>query len=409
MSLYTDQLNKVKINGKELAACQYKGISFFKETASFSDGRRIVTDEYPNSDDPSYQDINRLPRVYEITGYFLDFGNLLSALDQYDDAVKTWNETPGAGTLIVPEIRSVLKARSGIMPATIGKQSAIIRFSITFYIETQEVQKLNPIFYKKQIIDQNTSILASLKAGMEEFFDVINKPQSVYNSAIDATRDTLDLIETAKDGLRKTAGYVDKLNQLKQNVGLIVLNAGSLADQLIDLLTYIPETLTSASTLLNDGLNLSATEKNNVSTGTIPTDISLQEQINNEQLNQVTTVAGLTQIAQYSTDIELTSTDDTTALIETIKDSFYNLMQDTTNFALYDQVQRLLTLTVDSLELRLKELPSIRTFEVNGTTTALNLSQDIFADYESAEDIIERNNIQHPMFVPSNSTIEVLV
>ncbi len=74
------------------------------------------------------------------------------------------------------------------------------------------------------------------------------------------------------------------------------------------------------------------------------------------------------------------------------------------NYELVDLVNELLDLTVDNLEVISKGLPTITLIPIKGTTTVFNVTQDVYNDYEQADDVIARNKIKHPMFIDSNST-----
>ena len=101
---------------------------------------------------------------------------------------------------------------------------------------------------------------------------------------------------------------------------------------------------------------------------------------------------------------------DASELIRDINESFNNLMENTTNFELFNQVQKLLTYTIDSLELRAKGLPAIREYKTPETTSIFNITQSFYGDnHDKAAEILKRNGIIHPMFIPSDVELEILV
>lgn len=409
MSRSIDLLNKVKINGKEFIAAKYKGIPFYVESSTTDDGRKIKVNELPSTSQ-IFEDTGRATNTISCAGYFLDYGDVYSAIDQYEIAMETWNGSEGVGELIHPYRQGVLTARSGTTQATDNLKAGIVKFSIIFYIEKTTPQEKEYIVYDNEIDTETTSIIDSLNEEFKEFFSVINKPQQIYNSAIDATRDVLSVIENLKTGLRETAGYKDKLFQLQQNIGVIVLDAESLANSLIDLLTFAPSNTVSDTVMMDNNFNISYVQKTEELNGIIATTTSQQQDTNNTQLNQLLTVTALTEVSKYSKTIELDSVVDANSLITDINDAYNNLINNTLNFDLFEKVQNLQTLTINNLELRAKELPSIRVYETSSTTTVFNLTQRFYGnDNSSAEDIVERNNIEHPMFIAGETEIEVLV
>lgn len=409
MSLYGDQLNKVSINGIEASAGSYKGVAFFVENSSGTDGRRIQTNEFPNQDKPIFEDVGRVSNIISVTGYFLDYGENVSAIEQFESAKKAWSESAGAGTLIHPQRQSILQARCGVITDTNTKTNSIVKFSAEFFVEEEVPQLPKTINFKNKILGQNQTLLDTVLNTFESVFDTINKPQSVIKAAINSARDVLTVIEAAKNGLRQTAGYIEKLRQLEQNIALIIDDVGSLGEQLIDLIVYKPANAVSESILINDGFSLASAPTTQVATGVVPTaDIQTQDR-NNQQLNQLVTVAGLTVISENSLDVEIESVQQSNELIQSINDTFDSLTQNTLDYEVFERVQELKTTVIDALELRTRELPAIRIYNINETTTALNVSADLYNTYLYSDDIINRNNVKNPFFIESGSSLEVLI
>lgn len=407
MSLFIDELNTVEINGVKCAGCSYKGITFWMDSSTTTDGRRISVKEYPGSDVPFFEDLGRSSRSISVNGMFID--GTKSSLDQYEAASKKWNESAGAGTLIHPMRKQIMQARSGEISVPDGKTSGVVSFSITFYIESTAPADVKQINYENKIKTQNTSILATLQAQMEDFFSILNAPQSLYDSALQTTRDVLSLIESAKTGLRETAGYINKLYQLRQNLETIILDAASLGEQLIDLVTASPTGSQNYSTLLSDGLSLAGSSVSTETTGVTDTALSSQDTTNKEQLNSIMTIAGLTVVAENSLYVDIESVDDAQTLIDNVKDTIDNLMLDSYNYELFEEVDYLKTLIIASLEQRAKDLPAVREYSVRETETIMNVAQNLYNSFDDISSVITRNSIDNPFFIPSNSTLEVLV
>jgi len=409
MSTSIDVLNRVKINGIDAVAGSYKGIPFFIKSSSGSDGRRIQVNNYPSQDTPIFEDVSRDTRTINCNAFFLDDGDKNSAIEQFEKARKTWSESIGVGELIHPERQSILQAWCSSISDNNSNVNSIVEFTIKFFISEEKPKIPKKPSFKNSILSQNKSLLDAVLDSFENGFKTINQPQSVIKSAINATRDVLKVIETAKNGVRSTAGYFEKLRQLEQNIGVIIDDAQSLGTQIIELVVYEPTETVNNSVLLNDGFSMASAEPTEIATGTIETVDTIIERNNNKQLNQIQTVSSLTVISQNVLDVNIDSVQGANDLIENIINTFDGLMENTEDYEVFEKVQLLKTTVVDYLEQASKELPTVREYNLPQTTTAFNISASLYNTYARTDDIINRNNISNPFFVESGSTLEVVV
>lgn len=88
-----------------LLPASFRGVAFGVTKASDEVGRRTVRHDYPQRDDPYVEDMGRAPRVINITGFVLG-GDYMVRRDRLQAAL----DTPGPGTLVHPWYGSVTVA-----------------------------------------------------------------------------------------------------------------------------------------------------------------------------------------------------------------------------------------------------------------------------------------------------------
>ena len=105
----------------------FRGVQFFVESSDISAGRRTVTHQYPQRDEPFTEDLGRAAREYEISAFVLGE----DCVDQAY-AVRDAIEQPGPGTLVHPEFGEVqVIARPG-GSMSFSQTRRIVRFTLTF-------------------------------------------------------------------------------------------------------------------------------------------------------------------------------------------------------------------------------------------------------------------------------------
>lgn len=81
----------------QMQPASFRGVSFGVSRASDDLGRRVVRHDYPQRDDPYVEDLGRAPRVISVTGFVVG-PDYMAGRDALQEAL----DTPGPGTLIHP-------------------------------------------------------------------------------------------------------------------------------------------------------------------------------------------------------------------------------------------------------------------------------------------------------------------
>lgn len=105
----------------------FRGVTFFVEASDISAGRRVVTHQYPQRDEPFSEDLGRAARVYIVSAFVLG-DDCIEQAQALRDAI----EKPGPGTLIHPEFGElqVIAQPGGSM--SFDQSRRRVRFYISF-------------------------------------------------------------------------------------------------------------------------------------------------------------------------------------------------------------------------------------------------------------------------------------
>ncbi|MFM9902133.1 MAG: DNA circularization protein [Polaromonas sp.] len=136
MASWRDNLGKVTLaDGRELVGGQFRGIPFHTVDADLKVGRRTVLHEYPQRDVPYVEDLGRRARQYAVEAYVLG-DNYFAERDALINAI----ETAGPGELVHPRYgRLIVAVQDYVTVKESAAQGGIARFSIVFVAAGQNV------------------------------------------------------------------------------------------------------------------------------------------------------------------------------------------------------------------------------------------------------------------------------
>mgnify|MGYP005795715279 FL=1 len=105
----------------------FKGVQFYVQASDASGGRRTVTHEYPQRDEPFTEDLGRAARHYRFEAFVLG-SDFIDQAERLRDAI----ESPGAGTLVHPEFGELEVLAVGGATVSFSQSNRIARFSLEF-------------------------------------------------------------------------------------------------------------------------------------------------------------------------------------------------------------------------------------------------------------------------------------
>lgn len=380
----------------------FRNVKFYVPQHEATGGRRLATHEFADSDESYTQDMGLTTGQFTINAYIIGdnyFGQRNKLLDALDKE--------GAGTLVHPYLgsRNVMCAEWRLRE-TVG-EGRIARFTINFV-------NAGEIIYPKEIVDASASILDAREAALLAInawflasYQIANQPWRVVQNV----RDTLGVGFTAIASAKKA---IQTVPEFKAGVG---------------------DALNGIVNLTREATELAITTTQLLSFGTLATDIfiataenarwqfeGLKELFNFQPVQDkgeddpakvfsymmsfsaVVVASGLTAVMEYD------SLEDSKEINDLIIDEIDSILtiegiDDNISMTLKD-LQKVI---VEGIELKGVDLSRLSVVILTQSKPALVLSHVLYGSISQEEDILTRNKLGHPGFVPGGLPVEVLL
>lgn len=414
----------------QLLAGKYKGVPFFIDSHEFQGGRRIVDHLFPYRDDRWTEDLGMNPRIFNLDIYVVGV-NYISARDALTKAF----ESEGAGILEHPYLGIKTVESVNFTLRESRSEGGICYFSVVFHETSREA--VAPII--NDIPRQLDQVTEDLDANYLE--DFLNFDTKGLNS-IDIQALT-DYVDTGLAVINKAAKFIPDgdlgladlsytVQELQKNTKSLILKPLKLATNILDGLTKIKNLSLSDFKITGAEVNrttrrwppkrqiVSESKARRAGLETIVRtfpDADVQQEdypsgrilTRNKQtfrrlvvgsaLSRLTSVAAQTDFATYDEAIEYRE------FLLTNIDSI--MSDDQTTDLLYESMQDLLGLVVSGVPGSYADSSMISKINNLSTTPSVVIAYDLYEDNALEDDLIMRNNVKNPSFVPEGE-IEVV-
>ena len=193
----------------------FRGVSFWVESSDLSVGRRTVTHQYPQRDEPFTEDLGRAAREYRFSAFVLG--------DDYIEQAKKLREAlekPGAATLVHPEFGEIQVVAQPGASMSFSQSMRRVNFALAF------VEAGLNAFPTPEGASQQASRAAADKvseAAAESFEDSLtldNIEDFVQDALSGDLLDALDIISNSE--IAKVLDFADRVSDLAQDaIGLV--------------------------------------------------------------------------------------------------------------------------------------------------------------------------------------------
>jgi len=381
---------------ENLQPASFRGVPFHVESADLSAGRRIQTHEYPGRDKPYTEDLGRAMRKGTIEA-FLVGNDYMAARDRLLAAL----EQAGPGELVHPwhgrmtvSVDDGCRVRHGVRD---GRYCAV---TISF-VEAGELA-----FPTASASTGAQSLLAADALGTassDDFaaaFSLDGMPDFGVTDAVSSANAMLGRLDGA---LLPLGGVLKSPARLIGDVTALLYAPQTFAQRLYGLFN------SGASFLsLGDRLDLQHTQSvvgaawqfpaTARSASATPTRTRMLD--NRDALAALMRRALLVQAAGMSTAVPVRVYDDGAALRAGLTDAL-EAESYTANDTVYPALQSLRVKVHNDLTARLRDSARLREVTPREVTPALVLAYDLYEDPARDDEIVARNKLRHPGFVPA--------
>lgn len=396
----------------ELRPASFRGVEFKAAEHELSLGRRFAVYEYPLRDDADVDDMGRAIRVYNVDGFVIG-PDYMAARDALINAL----EAPGTGVLIHPWLgrHTVALMRGSVSESS--EDGGMARFRLEFIEPRTEAAATETPDTQAQASDAADDLTDAATADFADRFDVIGYLDFVADTASATLTTATDAILDARTRLTGSgsalSAFVAAGLSIKESVLDLVRAPVELAtsiSRLVHGLRDIAETPAEALGVLKTLSGFGSTLKPVVGS----TAARLQQAANQRALTDLVSSVAAAEAVKAMAETDFASYQDAVAARNEVADLVEALAEraaDDGRDAAYLALNLARQAMVRDINARAADLAKLYTITPVATVPALVLAHSLYGPLalEDREvEIIARNRIAHPSFVPGGRALEVL-
>jgi prophage DNA circulation protein len=412
----------------QLRKASFRGVEFFVDSAESALGRRTALHEYPLRDKPYVEDLGRKARTVSLEAYVLaTTANGMNYMPGRDALVNAL-EQAGPGVLVHPyhgELRVALHGEAKLKETT--GEGGMARFTLTF-VESGEVVFPSGQANTPSIVNQRADEAElSVAEAFEKEFSVDDLPDFVSGSALEQLGNVSkvlgDLPRLSPLNGDAMAKFAPALGGLKLGLPDLVRKPLDLAKAVLGIVDQV-RTIAKApldaygnplANITRDPLaalkmlrKLLAFGKSGNTAIPLTTPTRQQEAANQAAINSLVQQSAVISAARASSEMEFQTFDDAAAVRLELVGELDAQMEATKSDDVYNALASLRSATVKDISTRGANLSRVVDYTPGTTLPALVVAYDLYEDAERDVEIVARNRVRHPGFVPGGAPIEVL-
>ena len=377
------------------------GIPFRCRSQDTEGGRRVARHEYPGRDEPWAEDLGRKARTHSLEMHVIGTDYMAGR-----DALLDVLERGGAIELVHPWLGSMHVQIETYRLRESTREGGMAIFTLTF---TEAGKQQFPSATADTASAVDAAADSAVEASVDDFsntFDVIGKPGWVADEAVAVMGKAADAIDAA-------AAIPAIPSEITDFYGGLTSLQGSL-----NALVSKPADLGNGMASIIGGIG-------KVFSDPVPALRKLTSFGSDLNTPPSTTPARKAQAANQSASIALTKR---VALIEEARQSAFTTPEsssaamakrndladrldaeaETAPDAVYLALVDLRVAVVRDLTDRAAQLPKVSNFTPKATLPAVVIAHRIYGDAGRADELVARNSIRHPGFVPGGTPLEVI-
>jgi prophage DNA circulation protein len=389
----------------KLRPASYRGVKFYIDTTNYQSGRRGQTHEFPGRDKPFREDLGRKARKYPIEGYLVG-GAYLADKKKLIDAL----EKEGPGDLVHPYYARVRVSVDDFTVYESASEGGYVKISINF-VESGELQFPNSSADGASLVGAAGDLLNAAASGdLANKFSILDQPQFVIDSAVEKVEAFCDTVN----------GFVDLATGTAQQIADLAFSIRRLKADIRDLLgtpALLYDRMKSAVGFLTGALDPSDIVKSAKSMFNFGGDDVVfnrstptreQQYQNNQALNYAMRVQMTEISARAAVDMDHASVDDANLIRDAIGDQLDTLMEEATDDDVFSSLQDLRAQVVNAVPPKDESLARVARVTPVGPTNSLALAYELYGSLSLEDDLVGRNGIRNPGFIPGGKELEVL-
>jgi len=379
---------------------KFRNAEFFVPESGFSGGRRGAIHEFPKQDEPYVEDMGRSARKFSLDAYVLGDDYRITR-----DELIVALEKPGSGKLVHPYYGTLEVFCTNWSIRESRSELSIARFTLSF-VEAGSLKFPLLVEEPKTIVQaRRNTALQKLITALNRIINALDHALNVVQNLADTVDQALDTIELAKQVVSTVAEFRKTVEDVKNRVDALIYDMQALGQDITDLVTFgtneddsTPVTADNARQQFDEMRSMFDFEPAQLLSPDDPsTDMA--------QFIQQTVLLHAIGLTSYMT---FSSVGDATIVRDELLAKLETYMLSTDDDELYRAYYDLSVAFIKDLDARIATLPRIIEYTPTFHVPSMVLSYRLYGDIDHEQDIIDRNSLQHPGFIPAAVPLEVL-
>ena len=379
----------------------FRGIAFHAGVIESNYGRRQVTHEYPGLDKPYTEDLGREFNEFIVDGYVIG--------DDYqvarDALVKACRDTTGPGVLVHPYFGEVSVVCRNLRISESSEEGGMCAISMRF-IEDGELLYPGAVADGLSAVDDAAAgVEGAAEAGFLAKYDVPGLPDFIADAAAAQIADVGAYF----------AGSIGRLDTALSEAATFVAGVDRLVSMASDFAANpfgpLSETILSARRLYVDAQIIMWRLGDRFAadyTGSEGTPNRIIQRDNHRAISGLVRQFAIAESARAIVRLNYASYDDALLARNEVADRIDDEAERTDDDAIYLALTGLRAAIYNSVPGPEKQLPRLRSYTPTVTVPALLLAYQLYGDASRDAEIVARNKIRNPCFVPGGVALQVL-
>lgn len=371
-----------------LRAASFRGVPFEVETEGISGGRRVGVHETPGGDQAVTEDLGRRTRAITVEAYLIGddaAGQSIALLEAL--------ETPGPGTLIHPVYGEIRVNLTEYRQVDSWDNGNVILFSLSF-VESGELSFIT-LDTGAALDDAISTLDAVTLAEVTEQLDSEGYGLGVLDAAIAAIDDVLGEIEAIA---ATPMAVVDDVSDVVAEAQAFRARLEDLAAAPEEFAAAVQSLMVRIGNLLGLRRLASGAGEAYVSPTPATTDSERTATVEYTARRAQCRYA-LTAACAYLRDSELSVYDDAIADRDALA-ALIAAEEEEADPESADALRGLRTALVQDVTRRVAGLPRVTEYTPRGVVPATLIAWELYGDSERTAEVVDRNDIIHPLFAP---------
>jgi len=380
---------------------QFRNAEFYVPNAENSGGRRGVVHEFPNRDIPYIEDMGRKARTFQLEAYVLG-EDYFSSRNELINAL----EKSGVGKLVHPYLGTLDVLCTNYSVRESIREARIARFTMTF-VESGILKFPNEVIdTTADVASKKVAAISASQTALEKIYSIAVVPYSVSQNAITTIDEGLSTIADAKKSVSAVSAFRRDIENMGGKVIQLAFDVQDLAQEFSDAMTFgtneyddFSATASNSTEQLREMRTMFEFAPDDILSADSP---ALQFSMFLQQ-NAVINALGLLSIIDFDSLEEAVQFRN--IVYKKVEEILLSAEDDDLYTALYD----LQTAVSRDIDERSRQLARLASYTLNASLPAIVVSHDLYGTISEEDDIIARNKIPHPSFVPGGIPIEVKI